>query len=108
MASLEELEDLDRIADKDGDASMADAKPEDDIDPEILSASTADINIRKKLLENEIRMMRGEYSRLHHEKSTMIEKIKENKDKIENNRYVVAFAGLPEVGVEGDMLGGAC
>ncbi len=107
MSTLEELDDLDRRErdDKDkkndkngdknkknkdgGDAEMKDAEPEEDdvLDQEILSLSTADIAMRKRLLENDTRIMRSEYQRLAHEKATMAEKIKENMEKIANNRY---------------------
>ncbi len=109
MSTLEELDDLDRQdreerknrkdengegdGDKDGkknsdgDADMKDAEPEEDIlDEEILSLSTQDILTRKRLLENDMRIMRSEYQRLTHEKATMQEKIKDNEDKIENNK----------------------
>lgn len=117
MSSLEDLDDLDRQdqnnrddKDKDkkdkkdrakgsggtanggrgdGDAEMKDAEPEVDdvLDPEILSLSTQDILTRKKLLENDARIMKSEYQRLSHEKAAMGEKIKDNQEKIANNRY---------------------
>jgi len=104
MSTLEELEDLDRRdrddkkdpkkngddKDKkaDGDAEMKDAEPEEDdvLDQEILGLSTEDIKTRRRLLENDSRIMKSEYQRLSHEKSTMVEKIKENMEKIANNR----------------------
>lgn len=106
MSTLEELEDLDRQErddkkdkkdqqgdDKgrkngDGDAEMKDAEPEEDdvLDPEILSLSTDDIKTRRRLLENDARIMKSEFQRLSHEKATMAEKIKENMEKIANNR----------------------
>lgn len=98
MSTLEELEDLDRQerdnkkndkGKQDGDAEMKDAEPEEDdvLDPEILSLSTDDIKTRRRLLENDARIMRSEFQRLSHEKATMAEKIKENMEKIANNRY---------------------
>lgn len=78
MATLESL---------DADENMNDVAAEELIDEGILNASTSDIITRRKLLENEIRIMRSEFQRLTHEKTTMNEKIKDNKDKIENNRY---------------------
>lgn len=101
MSTLEDLEDLEREQKEDkkdddknkkpdGDADMADAVPEekeeDPIDEEIYSLSTADILTRKRLLENDSRIMKSEFQRLSHEKATMGEKIKDNLDKIENNR----------------------
>lgn len=109
MSTLEELDDLDRQdrddkkdkknndqsgGDKkqDGDAEMKDAEPEEEdvLDEEILSLSTQDILTRKRLLENDSRIMKSEYQRLSHEKATMGEKIKENLEKIANNRYAPA------------------
>lgn len=75
----------------DGDAEMKDAdaeeaKEEDPIDEEIYNLSTQDILTRRRLLENDTRIMKSEFQRLGHEKSAMGEKIKDNLDKIENNR----------------------
>lgn len=106
MSTLEDLDDLEREqkeekkedGDKDkkkpdqttdGDAEMKDAEPEkeeDPIDEEIYSLSTQDILTRRRLLENDSRIMKSEYQRLSHEKSAMGEKIKDNLEKIENNR----------------------
>jgi 26S proteasome regulatory subunit T5 len=100
MSTLEELDDLDRQEKEekrrnngkkatvtDGDDEMKDAEEKDDIlDDEILSLSTQDIQTRKRLLENDSRIMKSELSRLTHEKAAMGEKIKENQDKIANNR----------------------
>jgi 26S proteasome regulatory subunit T5 len=108
MASLEDLDDLEREEqeqkreggndkkddsgskdDKSGDAEMKDAEKEEEdiLDDEILSLSTRDIVARKRLLDNDLRVMKSDYQRLGHEKATMIEKIKDNLEKIENNRY---------------------
>lgn len=111
MSTLEDLDDLEREnrdnkKDEDddkekkpsqngGDTGMADAdgdKPEeeeDTIDAEILRSSTRDIVSRRKLLENDMRIMKSEFQRLTHEKNAMGEKIKDNVDKIENNRYAL-------------------
>lgn len=94
MSTLEELDDLDRREhddkerkpDGDGDAEMKDAEEEDVLDEEVLALSTMDIQTRKRLLENDSRIMRSELQRLTHEKATMNEKIKDNLDKIANNR----------------------
>ena len=93
MSTLEELDDLandekkEEQSKKTGDAEMKDTENEDDtIDPEILSSNTQDINTRRRLLENDTRIMKSEYQRLTHEKASMHEKIKDNLDKIENNR----------------------
>jgi 26S proteasome regulatory subunit T5 len=115
MSTLEDLDEMDREGkdpgkqpgkDQDGDgeknggsddkkdAEMKDAndgdKAEEDnvIDLEILQSSTVDIINRRRMLENELKIMTSEFQRLTHEETTMKEKIKDNTHKIENNRYV--------------------
>lgn len=101
MSTLEDLDDLEmkqaaeesQKQDGSGDTEMKDAeqkKEDDDIfDEEILRSSTRDIINRRKLLENDMRIMKSEFQRLTHEQNTMKEKIKDNMDKIENNRYAL-------------------
>jgi 26S proteasome regulatory subunit T5 len=106
MSTLEDLDDLEREEKEDkkeekkkdadgkdgkadGDAEMKDAEPE-----EILNSSTRDIIARKRLLENDMRIMKSEFQRLTHEKANMNEKIKDNLEKIENNRYAYADGSL--------------
>lgn len=114
MSSLEELEAMEnegkdekkdegekdgKKPDQDGDADMKDAdgdkkeaeKEEDIVDSEILHSSTRDINMRRRLLDNDMRIMKSEFQRLTHEQAAMKEKIKDNLDKIENNRYKPLF-----------------
>lgn len=80
MATLEELD--------------AQQLPGDnELDQEILGLSTQELQTRSKLLDNEIRIFRSELQRLGHENNVMLEKIKDNKEKIKNNRqlpYLVA------------------
>jgi 26S proteasome regulatory subunit T5 len=112
MSTLEDLDDLEREQkeekkdDKkeggedgkdgkksDGDAEMKDTEPEEEVlDDEILNLGTRDIVARKRLLENDMRIMRSEFQRLTHEKASMNEKIKDNLEKIENNRCGSAYA----------------
>ena len=112
MASLEELFDDEQDGKKDdqddkdkkgekleqnGDAKMTDAdgekkedekKDEEDvIDVEVLNSATRDIIVRRRMIENEIRIMKSEFGRLDHDKRTMQDKIKDNVEKIDNNRY---------------------
>lgn len=104
MSTLEDLDDLERHEKEEkkdddkkkdgdgkkteGDAEMKDAEPEEEqLDEEILNSSTRDIVARRRLLENDMRIMKSEFQRLTHEKASMNEKIKDNLDKIENNRY---------------------
>lgn len=109
MSTLEDLDDMERDekkedqnGDKDGkkpadgagDTEMKDAQEKKDgkedegdlIDMEILDSSTRDIVARRRLLENDTRIMKSEFQRLNHEKTAMHEKIKDNVDKIDNNR----------------------
>jgi 26S proteasome regulatory subunit T5 len=78
---------------KDGDAEMKDAdgeapeEEEDAILEEIESLSTQNIITRRRLLENDSKIMKSEFQHLTREKASMNEKIKDNLDKIENNRY---------------------
>ena len=113
MSTLEDLDNLEREGkeerkdegDKDGkkpnqngDCEMKDAaeskeEEEDVLDADILNSSTRDIHSRRRLLENDMRIMKSEFQRLSHEKATMLEKIKDNMDKIENNRCVGSNGG---------------
>lgn len=91
----EDQNDKNKKPDQGDDADMKDAdgkkeeekqEEEDPIDMEILNSSTRDIISRRRLLENDTRIMKSEYQRLNHEKNAMNEKIKDNVDKIDNNR----------------------
>jgi len=116
MSTLEDLDDLDQREDKDqknagdgdgkqpghgdGDAEMKDAnsdKTKDEIDDllddEILRSSTRDIIKRRRMLENELRIMKSEFQRLTHEQNTMKDKVKDNLEKIENNRQLPYLVG---------------
>ncbi|KAI0243695.1 26S proteasome regulatory subunit 6A [Massospora cicadina] len=66
---------------------------EDDFDEEILRLANSEISNRTRLLENDIKVMRSEYSRLQHEQNAMNEKIKDNKDKIEMNKQLPYLVG---------------
>ena len=81
--------------DESGDAEMkgvetetVEEKEEEIIDDEVLQSSTQDISVRKRLLENDLRIMKSEVQRLTHEKAATNEKIKDNLEKIQNNKYV--------------------
>jgi 26S proteasome regulatory subunit T5 len=107
MSTLEDLDALEHQDKKEGedqdpkkpnqtgDADMKDAdadkqeeqeEEEEQLDADILNSSTRDIITRRRLLENDTRIMRSEFQRLTHEKQSMLEKIKDNVDKIDNNR----------------------
>ena len=125
MSTLEDLDDMEREGkeekkdgDKDGkkpeqngDAEMKDAdeaekaeeKEEDIIDTEILHSSTRDIQMRRRLLDNDMRIMKSEFQRLTHEQAAMKEKIKDNLEKIENNRYALHRRLLKSVYINYDF-----
>ena len=66
---------------------------EDIVGAEIMKSSTDDIVNRTRLLENEIKLFKSELARLKHEETVMLERIKDNKEKIKNNKqlpYLVA------------------
>lgn len=109
MSTLEDLDDIERegkegkLEDNDknrqtsrgDDDEMKDAsgqvkdksKDDDLVGAEILHSNTRDINMRRRLLDNDMRIMKSEFQRLSHEQSAMKDKIKDNLEKIENNRY---------------------
>ncbi|KAK5696904.1 26S proteasome regulatory subunit 6A [Elasticomyces elasticus] len=113
MSTLEDLDDLEREGKKDdqgdgdkkkengGDADMKDADgeekkeetDEDILGSEILNSSTRDIVARRRLLENDMRIMKSEFQRLSHEKQSMHDKIKDNVEKIDNNRQLPYLVG---------------
>jgi len=94
MATLEDLDDLEHqtqpepVQNPTEKPPTEEAKEDDLIDDEILRLSTADIVARRRLLEAELRLNKSEFQRLSHEKNNMQEKIKDNVEKIENNRWV--------------------
>jgi len=65
----------------------------DDIPEEIMDLDTEDILTRIRLIDNDIKVMRSEQLRLGHEQSVMKEKIRDNGEKIKQNKvlpYLVA------------------
>lgn len=66
---------------------------EEQLDNEILRASTDEIVNRIKLLENDIKIMKSEQVRINHEHLAQKDKIKDNLEKIKLNKqlpYLVA------------------
>jgi len=59
---------------------------EETLAEEILNMSTADIQARTRLLDNEVRIMRSELGRIQHELQAQQDKIKENEQKIKMNK----------------------
>ncbi|EKX49880.1 26S proteasome regulatory complex, ATPase RPT5 [Guillardia theta CCMP2712] len=60
---------------------------------DILRATAEEINSRCRLLDNEIKAMKSEETRLKHEQSSTNERIKENTDKIKLNKQLPYLVG---------------
>ncbi|KAJ3491681.1 hypothetical protein NLI96_g534 [Meripilus lineatus] len=65
----------------------------DDIPDDIKSLSTDEIFTRIRLLDNDIKVMRSETLRLGHEQSVMKEKIRDNGEKIKQNKVLPYLVG---------------
>ncbi|KAK4053364.1 26S proteasome regulatory subunit 6A [Microbotryomycetes sp. JL221] len=75
-------------------AAPTPAEPvEDPLPDEILNASPEDIMTRVRLIDNDLKVMRSESMRLNHERSKMLEQIKDNTDKIKNNKQLPYLVG---------------
>ncbi|KAH0586215.1 26S proteasome regulatory subunit 6A-B [Termitomyces sp. 'cryptogamus'] len=64
-----------------------------DIPEDVLSLTTDEILTRIRLLDNDIKVMRSETTRLQHEQSTMKEKIRDNGEKIKQNKVLPYLVG---------------
>ncbi|CAE6511507.1 unnamed protein product [Rhizoctonia solani] len=71
-------------------------EPEDtfeDIPEDIKNAPVEDISTRTRLIDNDIKVMRSETLRLSHEHSAMREKIRDNGEKIKQNKVLPYLVG---------------
>lgn len=66
---------------------------DEDLDQEILNSSADGLMTRARLLDAEVKVLRSEGQRLHHEKSHMNEKIKENAEKVKLNKQLPYLVG---------------
>lgn len=66
---------------------------DDSLPEEILHMSTDDIVRRTRLLDNEIRILKDEATRLNLEQNGLKEKVKENKEKIKLNNQLPYLVG---------------
>ncbi|KAG0167568.1 TATA-box-binding protein 1 [Apophysomyces sp. BC1034] len=66
---------------------------DDNIGQEVLRLAPDEINNRTRLLENDIKVMKSEVTRLQHEQAAMKERIKDNKDKIKLNKQLPYLVG---------------
>ncbi|KAI6030745.1 26S proteasome subunit P45 [Pisolithus orientalis] len=78
----------------------------DDIPPEIMALGTDEMLTRIRLIENDIKVMKSETLRLQHEQSVMKEKIRDNGEKIKQNKVLPYLVGnvveILEVDPEGE------
>jgi len=95
------------------EADAMDVQPEEpaeetweDIPEDVIVLPSEDIATRVRLLENDIKVMRSETLRLQHEQSTMKEKIRDNKEKVKQNKVLPYLVGnvveLLDVDPEGE------
>ncbi|CAL1712868.1 unnamed protein product [Somion occarium] len=82
------------------DADLMDTTPDqppeetwDDIPEEIISLSTDEILTRTRLIDNDLKVMRSETMRLQHEQNVMKEKIRDNGEKIKQNKVLPYLVG---------------
>ncbi|GAB5585885.1 26S proteasome regulatory subunit 6A [Umbelopsis nana] len=75
------------------DKSLWENQQDDDLEAEIYRLSNEEITNRARLLENDIKVMRSEHTRLKHEQDSMKDKIKENKEKIKMNKQLPYLVG---------------
>lgn len=81
---------------KESDDKMAEDVKEPEEEPlpdEVLNATVEEIQTRTRLLDNDIKVMRSENMRLMHEQTMMREKIKDNSDKIKQNKVLPYLVG---------------
>lgn len=74
-------------------ATLEELEQDDLLDQEIAQLSTQDIANRTKLLHNDIQVMFSESQRLSHEKLVMVDRIKDNQEKINNNKQLPYLVG---------------
>lgn len=63
------------------------------IPEEIMHASTEDIAMFTRMLDNEVKMLRSDHMRLVHEQSLMNERVKDNADKVQQNKVLPYLVG---------------
>ncbi|KDO20506.1 26S protease regulatory subunit 6A A [Saprolegnia parasitica CBS 223.65] len=64
-----------------------------EIEPEILSMTNDELKQRVRLLDNEIRIMRSDITRINHESASQRERIKENNEKVKLNKQLPYLVG---------------
>ncbi|KLO06985.1 26S proteasome subunit P45 [Schizopora paradoxa] len=64
-----------------------------DLPEDVLTLSVEEINARTRMIDNEIKVMRSEKQRLQHEQNVMKEKIRDNGEKIKQNKVLPYLVG---------------
>ncbi|RHY30747.1 hypothetical protein DYB32_006213 [Aphanomyces invadans] len=64
-----------------------------EIEPDILGMTNDELKQRIRLLDNEIRIMRSDITRINHESQTQRERIKENNEKVKLNKQLPYLVG---------------
>ncbi|KAL7412394.1 26S proteasome subunit P45 [Mrakia frigida] len=64
-----------------------------DIPEDVLKSSPEEIKLQARLIDNDIKVMKSESMRLGHERSMMLEKITDNKQKIKQNKVLPYLVG---------------
>ncbi|OJT03952.1 26S protease regulatory subunit 6A, partial [Trametes pubescens] len=82
----------------------------EDIPEDIMALSSDEILTRIRLIDNDLKVMRSERLRLQHEQNVMKEKIRENGEKIKQNKVLPYLVGnvveILDVDPEGEEDGG--
>ena len=65
----------------------------DDIPEELRTEPVDEIKTRTRLLETEVRVLKSEHMRLLHDQNVMKERIKDNADKIAQNKVLPYLVG---------------
>ncbi|WFD29058.1 26S proteasome regulatory subunit 6A [Malassezia sp. CBS 17886] len=71
----------------------AEEAPMEDIPQKIRDSNVSEIQMRTRLLENELKVMKSEHMRLLHEQTVTKERIKDNADKISQNKVLPYLVG---------------
>ncbi len=66
---------------------------DEELDQEILNATAEELRTRTRLLDAEVNVLRTDAQRMHHEKTAILEKIRDNKEKIKLNKQLPYLVG---------------
>lgn len=74
-------------------AAMSEAEALENVPQEVRDASVQDVQMRTRMLDNELKFMKSEHMRLLHEQNVMKERIKDNTEKIAQNKVLPYLVG---------------